>query len=148
MIDPSFATAGDNGAAVITPYPPTIHELERKIAELENNLAGMTQNYEYWLGKYKENQAKIDNLEEYVTENFDYIDENVAQELIDIFGFEITKDYDVTVTVTFSGTVTAPLNFDMDDLENSLDARLDFSYYADGTADFMEDKMEIDWSES
>ena len=144
MIDPSF----DGEVATITPYPPTIQELEQKVAGLENELQFMTNDRNFWQTKAHERQLMIDNLENYVKENFDYIDENISQELVDIFGLDISRDYDVTVTVTFSGTVSVPLNFDMDDLENSLDARLEFSYYADGTADFMEDRMEIDWSES
>jgi hypothetical protein len=143
MIDPSFGEV-----ATITPYPPTIQELEQKVTGLENELQSMTNDRNFWQTKAHERMAMIDNLENYVKENFDYIDENISQELVDIFGLEISRDYDVTVTVTFSGTVSVPLNFDMDDLENSLDARLEFSYYADGTADFMEDRMEIDWSES
>ena len=126
MIDPSMTD--------IHPYPPTMQELERTVEDLHIEINRLN--------------IEIENLEAYIKDNFDYIDEDVVQNLVDIFALEISKDYDVTVTVTFSGTVSVPLNFDMDDLENSLDARLEFSYYADGTADFMEDRMEIDWSES
>jgi hypothetical protein len=91
----------------------------------------------------------IDNLEQYVKEQYDYIDEEISQSLVDIFGLSISKDYDVTVTVTFSGTVSVPLNYDMDSLENDLTASLESHYYsADIEADFSEDRMEIDWSES
>ena len=151
MIDPSF----DGEVATISPYPPTIQELEQTVEDLHveiNRLNIQIENLEtesaYWRDRYSTRGGQIENLESYIKENFDYIDENVVQNLVDIFALEITRDYDVTVTVTFSGTVSVPLNFDMDDLENSLDARLEFSYYADGTADFMEDRMEIDWSES
>jgi hypothetical protein len=94
--------------------------------------------------------SMIDNLEEWIREQQPYLDEDTVQSLVDIFGLEITKEYDVQVTVTFSGTVTAPLDYDMDELENALEARLDTSYYAPGdlVVDFMEDNMDIDWSES
>jgi hypothetical protein len=144
MIDPSF----DGEVATITPYPPTMQDLEKKVVDLQSQLQFMENDRNFWQEKAHERMAMIDNLEQYVKENFDYIDENVSQELVDIFGLEISKDYDVEVTVRFTGTVSAPLNFDMDDLENALDARLDFSYYHDGTGDFSEDSMEIDWSES
>jgi hypothetical protein len=149
MIDPSFATAGDNGAAVITPYPPTIQELETEISRLESELEAITSDRAFWQGKAHERQAMIDNLEEWIKEQHDYLDEDTVQSLADIFGLEITKEYDVQVTITFSGTVTAPLDYDMDDLENVLEARLDTSYYAnDVVVDFMEDNMDIDWRES
>jgi hypothetical protein len=142
MIDPSFDTQ------TIHPYPPTMQDLEKRISMLTNELAAMENDRNFWQEKAHERMAMIDNLEQYVKENFDYIDENVSQELVDIFGLEISKDYDVEVTVRYTGTVSVPMNFDMDDLENALDARLDFSYYHDGTGDFSEDSMEIDWTEN
>jgi hypothetical protein len=147
MIDPSMTD--------IHPYPPTMQELELRVIELNTEINRLTSEIEalqsdrdYWRGQTNNRQAQIDGLESYLKENFDYIDENVTQELVDIFSLTITKDYDVEITVKFSGTVSAPLNFDMDDLENHLNASLDASYYGDVEADFSEDHMEIDWSES
>ncbi len=148
MIDPSMTN--------IHPYPPTMQELELRVIELNTEINRLTSEIEalqsdrdYWRGQTNNRQAQIDGLESYLKENFDYIDENVTQELVDIFGLSISKDYDVTVTVTFSGTVSVPLNYDMDNLENDLSASLESHYYsADVDADFSEDRMEIDWSES
>lgn len=149
MIDPSFDTAGDNGAAVITPYPPTIQELETEISRLESELERATSDRDFFRDKYDARMAQIDNLEEWIREQHDDLDEDTVQSLADIFGLEITKEYDVQVTITFTGTVTAPLDYDMDDLENVLEARLDTSYYAnDVVVDFMEDNMDIDWTEA
>jgi hypothetical protein len=139
----------------IHPYPPTMQELELRVIELNteinrlnSELEGATGDRDFWRDKYNARMTQIDNLQLYLKDNFDYIDENVVQELVDIFALEITRDYEVEVTVKFSGTVTAPLNFDMDDLENHLNASLEVSYYADVEADFSEDNMEIDWTES
>jgi hypothetical protein len=145
MIDPSFDT---QTVEIVPPFPPTMQELETKIDQLNNDLASMTSDRDYWQARAHDRQMMIDNLEEYVKDQYDYIDEEISQSLVDIFGLNISKDYDVTVTVTFSGTVSVPLNYDMDDLDGSLNASLEFSYHEDGEADFMEDKMEIDWSES
>ena len=140
MIDPSMTD--------IHPFPPTMQELEQKYRDLEKQIAFMESDRNFWQGKAHEKQSMIDNLEQYIKDQFDYIDENISQSIVDIFGFNITKDYDVTITVTFSGVVTAPLNFDMDSLEDSLNASLDVSYYSDLESDFSEDHMEIDWTES
>ncbi len=147
MIDPSMTD--------IHPYPPTMQELEQRVGESYTEIKRLTSEIEalqserdYWRGETNNRQAQIDGLESYLKENFDYIDENVTQELVDIFSLTITRDYDVTITVTFSGVVTAPLNFDMDSLEDSLNASLEASYYGDVEADFSEDHMEIDWTES
>ena len=147
MIDPSMTD--------IHPYPPTMQELERSVVDLtteinrlNSELETATSDRDFWRDKYNARMTQIDNLQLYLKDNFDYIDENVVQELVDIFALEITRDYEVEVTVKFSGTVTAPLNFDMDDLENHLNASLEVSYYADVEADFSEDDMSIDWTES
>ena len=147
MIDPSMTD--------IHPYPPTMQDLERSVVDLTTEINRLNAEIEtlendraYWRDRYNTRVGQIDNLQLYLKDNFDYIDENVVQELVDIFALEITRDYEVEVTVKFSGTVTAPLNFDMDDLENHLNASLEVSYYADVEADFSEDNMEIDWSES
>ena len=142
MIDPSFADT-------ITPYPPTMQELEQRVAMLTNELAAMENDRNFWQGKAHERMLMIDNLEEWLREQYNYIDEEFVQSLVDIFGLTITKEYDVEVTITYSGTVTAPLGYDMDELENALEARLDSSYYAgDIIVDFSEDSMNIDWRES
>jgi hypothetical protein len=132
-----------------------MQELEQRVGESYTEIKRLTSEVEnliidrdYWRGQTNNRQAQIDGLESYLKENFDYIDENVTQELVDIFSLTITKDYDVTITVTFSGVVTAPLNFDMDSLEDSLNASLEASYYSDLESDFSEDHMEIDWTES
>jgi hypothetical protein len=146
MIDPSFDT---QPVETVPPFPPTMQELETKIDQLSNALASMTADRDFWQSRAHDRQMMIDNLEQYVKEQYDYIDEEISQSLVDIFGLSISKDYDVTVTVTFSGTVSVPLNYDMDNLENDLSASLESHYYsADVEADFSEDRMEIDWSES
>jgi hypothetical protein len=126
----------------------SVVDLTTEINRLNSEVEALQSDRDYWRGQTNYRQAQIDGLESYLKENFDYIDENVTQELVDIFSLTITKDYEVEITVKFSGTVSAPLNFDMDDLENHLNASLEASYYGDVEADFSEDHMEIDWTES
>ena len=78
------------------------------------------------------------------------IDPDVAFEIADTLGITLNKTYDVTITVTFSGTVEIPSDFDIDDLENHLSVNLDTSYYgaAGIVLDVFEDSMEIDANES
>jgi chromosome segregation ATPase len=140
----------------IHPFPPTMQDLERAVVDLtteinrlNSEVEALQSDREFWRGKANERMLMIDNLEEWLKEQQNYIDEEFIQSLVDIFGLELTQDYDVQVTVTFSGTVTAPLGYDMDELENALEARLDASYYAgDLVVDFMEDSMDIDWTEN
>ena len=143
MIDPSFDTA----PVTMTEYV-TVEKLEAKVDQLNNSLASMTADRDFWQTKAHERMIMIDNLEEWIKEQQPYLDEDTVQSLVDIFGLELTKEYDVQVTVTFSGTVTAPMGYDMDALENALEARLDTPYYShDVIVDFSEDSMDIDWTE-
>jgi len=133
MIDPSFDT--------LTAPAPTDDDLR---AELEK----ITSDRDFWQNKYHNISARVQELEEYLRDHFDYIDEDISQRLVEIFDLDIAKEYDVEITVRYTGTVSVPLNFDMDDLENALDARLELSYYADGTGDFSQENIDIEWSEN
>ena len=55
----------------------------------------------------------------------------------------------VEITVRFSGNVTVPMDYDIDDLENELQADLSKQYYGNHSVelDFMEDGMEISYEE-
>jgi len=141
MIDPSMDIINLDEIVLDTPKPLAVVELEAKVTELEKSL-------KYWQDRGMTYSNQIAELEEYVKDNFSYIDEDVTQRLVEIFGLEITKDYDVEITVKFSGTISAPLNYDMDDLENALSAELNISYYSELEGDISEDNMDIDWTEA
>jgi hypothetical protein len=71
---------------------------------------------------YKDNlitNAKVIILEAFDNDDFDKDAFTAVAEALEIV---LTKEYDVTINVTFSGTVSVPLGFDMDcDLENYID---------------------------
>ena len=148
MIDPSFTDVTD--AEVANPYTIIATEnLRDENAKLKNDLELAQSQRSNYAALYSNLQQRVDELEEYIKDNFAYIDEEVSQRIVEIFGLEITQEYDVQVTVTFTGTVAAPLNFDMDNLENELEANLGVSFYGnDIQVDFMEDRMEVEWSEN
>jgi len=150
MIDPTFVDITDAEVAT-NPYNviASAEELERQIAQLKNDLEIAESRRSNYANMYTKLQEKVDELEEYIRDNFDYMDEEVSQRLVEIFDLDISKEYDVQVTVTFTGTVKAPLNFDMDTLEDILEPSLSVSYYEnDVDAEFSEDRVEVDWSEN
>lgn len=147
MIDPSME--GTTWMVTATTIPPTVEELEVEINRLNIEIENLTHDRDYWHSRYNTRLSQIEELEQYLKENHRYIDEEVTDRLVEIFALELTKDYDVEITVRFSGTVTVPFNYDMDSLENDLNASLDASYYAGGVeVDFSEDDMSIDWTEN
>jgi hypothetical protein len=148
MIDPTFVDITDIEVATISPYPPTMEELEQKVARISNELTHLTNDRDYWQARALNYSNKILALETYIKDNFDYLDADVVRELTEMFDLAIMKEYDVEVTVRFTGTIEAPLGFDMDELENNLEAHLNVSHYADSmSGEFSEDSVEIDYRE-
>jgi len=147
MIDPSFDTVE------VTPEADLrlkVLDLEQKIVDLTNKAAAATDNWEYARERLSKRENQVSSLEDFLKNNHSDMDSEHVEEIAGIFGISLTVDYDVTITVTFSGTISAPLDYDMDDLENDIQAELSNSYYGnkDVEIDVSEDGMEIDWTEA
>jgi hypothetical protein len=142
MIDPSFDT-------VVTPYPMTMQELESKYRDLEQALQKKNEDYDFVLARLQKRSAQIDSFEEALRDNSWDFDEDTLNDLASYFGISLEREYSVEITVTFSGTVTVPLDYDIDDLENDLSASIDTHHYGNSSVvvDFSEDNMEINYTE-
>ena len=143
MIDPSMDT-------MVTPYPMTMQELEVKYRELEQALQRRTEDWEFVRQELTTARTQVYELEDYLKANYSDMDESHAEQIAAIFNIKLEREYFVTITATFSGTVSAPIDYDMDDLENDLQATIDTHHYgnSDVYVDLSEDRMEIDWQES
>ena len=69
-----------------------------------------------WYSRYNDLSQKVSSLAQYVDNNWDDLDEETRDFLCELFDFstEVTKD--VSVSVTYNLSVTAPRGFDWDDL--------------------------------
>ena len=129
----------------------TALEQEReKIVDLTNKAAAATDNWEYARDRLQSRDRQVYELEDFLKSNHSDMDESHVEEIAGIFGISLTVDYDVTINVTLSGTVTVPMDYDMDDLESDLQATIDTHHYGNSSVyvDLSEDRMEIDWQES
>ncbi len=149
MIDPSFVDITDEELAQKSPYPMTMQELEVKYRDLENKLSLKTQQWEFAGEQVRKYAAQVDSFESALKHNEWDFDQDTLESLANFFDITLEREYEVTITVTFSGTVTAPYDYDMDDLENELSAEITKSYYGDANVevDFMEEGMEISYEE-
>jgi hypothetical protein len=145
MIDPSFDTATMESPGRFLERS----ELEAKIADLENKLSLKTQQWEYASQALQKRNAQIESFEYELKHNSWNFDYSTLSDLASYFDIMLDREYGVTITVTFSGTVSVPMDYDMDDLENDLQASIDTHHYgnSDVIIDFMEDSMEIDYQE-
>ena len=140
MIDPSFDT-------VVTPYPPT--PLEERVAELEKALQRKTEQWEFASSQLQKRVAQVESFENELKNNPWDFDEDTLNDLASYFDITLEREYMVEVTVRFSGTVTVPMDYDIDDLENELSASIERSYYGNSAVevDFMEEEMEVSYEE-
>lgn len=122
-----------------------INKQSNDIVELKSNLDSMTKNWEFQRDAASIMRARIkdfgDSLKEHVSE--ESIDSDIAQMYADIFDIPLTKKYDVSVTVTFSGTAEVPLGMDEDSITHNVSFSFDEGW-SDGVEwDMTED--DIDW---
>lgn len=140
----------DNYTITSTDVPKTYtqEEYDKALAQMLD----AEKRYQALYNSWSRVQTQIDNVRNILIQKMkdQEIDEDVAREIADALDLSLMQTYDVTITVTFSGSVEVPLGFDMDCLEDSLSASLDISYYgqSDISLDVSEDGMEIDYHES
>ena len=153
MIDPSFVDITDEelaqGNPFIAPYPPTVKELEERLNNLQIIHDKNLESLEFTRDRIQKFSAQINSFEGALKNNEWDFDYETLSDLAGYFDIELNREYDVTITVRWSGTVSAPMNFDMDDIENFLDIRIDTDYRtSDATIDLYQDDFEIDYTEA
>lgn len=127
-----------------------IRDLEQQIIDLTNKAAAATDNWEFARDRLQSRDRQVYELEDFLKSNHSDMDESHVEEIAGIFGISLTVDYDVTINVTLSGTVTVPMDYDMGDLEGDIQIRVENGYYgnSDVDIDVSEDHMDIDWTEA
>lgn len=95
----------------------SVETMKGDIESLRNTISSLQRQNSY--GSNCIANAKVIILEAFDDDDFDKDAFTAIAEALDI---SLTKEYEVTINVTFSGTVSVPLGFDMDcDLENYID---------------------------
>jgi FtsZ-binding cell division protein ZapB len=157
MIDPSMDIVAP-GSLMDNNDPPVsliqaieeIKILKSEIVDLTNKAAAATDNWEYARDRLQSRDRQVAELEDFLKDNHSDMDESHVEEIAGIFGISMTVDYDVTINVSFSGTITVPMGYDMDDLENDIQASITNGYYgnSDIEIDVSEDHLDIDYTEA
>lgn len=143
MIDPSFDTV------TVDERYPTVEALQRKVDDLENKLSLKTQSWEFASRQLQQRVAQIESFEGELKANPWDFDAETLNDLARFFDITLEREYSVEITVRFSGTVTVPMDYDIDYLENDLQAEIMTHHYGNSsvTVDFMEEDMEISYEE-
>ena len=138
MIDPSFDT-------VVTPNPPTMQESVSIRVDLETKLQDMTYSMEYHRMDATRYSNYINSFENALKDNQWDFDGETLRDLAAYFDISLEREHNVEITVRFSGTVSIPIDYNIDDLENDLNASISINPYGNGElcGDFGEDEMDI-----
>ena len=138
MIDPSFDT-------VVTPNPPTMQESVSIRVDLETKLNDMTYSMEYHRADATRYSNYINSFENALKDNQWDFDGDTLMDLAAYFDITLEREHNVEITVRFSGTVSIPIDYDIDNLENDLNASIVINPYGNGElcGDFGEDEMDI-----
>jgi hypothetical protein len=91
----------------------SVEKMKDNIETLQNNISALGR-------QINERDMKIANAKAAILEAFDNesFDRENMEVIADALEIELTKEYQVTINVTFSGTVTLPLGIDVDEIEN------------------------------
>ena len=150
MIDPSMTDMLLESPDAIS-LPMAVDKIaarDIRIAELQQQLEQKTRDHSYVVERVQSLTAQINSFENELKNNPWDFDFDTLADLASYFGITLEKEYDVTITVRFSGTVSAPMDYDMDDIENILDISLDTGYGGAAlTVDVYQDEFEIDYNE-
>lgn len=70
-------------------------------------------------------------------------DEDELVELAEIFGWETSKEVDVIITITASGTLSVPLGKSVEDAEGDIEVDISIGYSSDFILDVSTDSVEL-----
>lgn len=71
----------------------------------------------------------ISQLESLLKDNIGEQDQDFLDEIASIFDINLDKEYEFSVTVTFTGTFTAPANVEPDDILDNFNFNMEEGYY-------------------
>lgn len=138
MISPEMAVD------IVTPYPPTMQELEKKVAELEERNKDLQDSLSYYRTTVAAYERKVESLRDYVISemNDSDFDGDAAENIADIMDFNLTKEYYFSVTVQFTGTVDIKPGEDVEDIISNMNYDMSDSYHTN--VDFQLDDVTVD----
>lgn len=118
----------------------SVEELTAEVASLTSQLESLKSRYsevqDWWLNL----ERKKDRLEEWLDENWDDLGD-LAEQIAEIFGFEMEVEKEVEVSISGTMTVKAPRGYDWDDLRyTSFTASIE----ADWGSDFTIESYDLD----
>ena len=96
-----------------------------------------------------EGQAMVESVEEYIKEcssSGDLTDE--LEHVATLLDITLTNNYDVTITVTYQGTIEIPAGQDIESFEQHVDFEFSAPFSDEWEFDIYQDGVEIDYKEA
>jgi hypothetical protein len=99
-----------------TPAQPEVEIIKPTYEELESALAGAKSSMDIYRSRAIALQAKVDSVDEWITEEADALTRRQVEELCDILGLASTTIKTITLEVSIEVEVSADRNFDFGDI--------------------------------
>ena len=121
---------------------PDLSRLEQHLEYKDSMINSFTK-------QLKEYEERVEAVKEYIMGMVDS-KQKVSQDILciaDILDITLTNKYDVTITVTYRGTIEIPMSEDIDDYHNHI--RFEFSdpFTDEWNVDIYEDDIEINYDD-
>jgi hypothetical protein len=128
---------------------PVLTDLNTKITELEKNIERQKVTITNYSNIVDSKQRLLDAVERFIKEKLqnEELDSELANELADILGIELTKTFEIRLTFEANVSVVVPLNCsdDIDDIAQNFYADLKYG----GEGDVESEDIELtDWRDN
>lgn len=126
MIDPSMTDLMDTSTEVIA-------KLQNEMANMQSNNEALASRLEMQRGTIQTYERTHEQVKNYLMEQMDTdnIEDETAQEIANILGFELEKEVSFEVSVTFYGSAKIGPGEDAETLIANLNYGMDGGYYSE-----------------
>ena len=136
--------------ATITPYEPTRDELSIQINTLQRENERLTTLSNNYRNYHQGLETKIKNVKGYIDDliSVEGMLSDEVKEIASYLDIALNKTYDVTITVTYSGSVEIPMDADIDDFQQHIDFEFSAPFSDEWEFDISQEDVELESEEA
>jgi len=136
--------------ATVIPYEPTREELSIQINILQREVERLTTLSNNYRNYHQGLETKINNVKGYIDDIISTEGEvsDEVKEISSYLGIALTKTYDVTITVTYGGSIEIPMDADINDFDEHVDFEFSAPFSDEWEFDICQEDADIQYEEA
>jgi hypothetical protein len=136
--------------ATVIPYEPTREELSIQINILQREVERLTTLSNNYRNYHQSLETKINNVKGYIDDIISTEGEvsDEVKEISSYLGIALTKTYDVTITVTYGGSIEIPMDADINDFDEHVDFEFSAPFSDEWEFDICQEDADIQYEEA